>query len=81
VIASYNDARSPEMEAELADVDGDEIAIVFTGSSCRSCGAQDHLEDFTYEFLDVTGRSLEILGVEVLGQWTVRARFTLADLS
>ncbi len=55
-IERYNRYRAPEAVAELLEVSGTEVRILFRGTFCKTCGINDWVEDFKYE--------LEDLGVE-----------------
>ncbi|OYT51680.1 MAG: hypothetical protein B6U73_01430 [Desulfurococcales archaeon ex4484_204] len=52
----YNRYHSPEAHAELVKLDSGTLTVRFSGSSCRTRGINDWVEDFKY--------MLESLGVD-----------------
>lgn len=52
-IELYNRYRSPEAQAELVSVLGEEVVLVFRGSFCKTCGVLDWIEDFCYVVEDL----------------------------
>lgn len=51
-IKIYNMYRRPEAEAEILGLKKDSAYIKFTGSFCKTCGANDWVEDFAYVLKD-----------------------------
>ncbi|MBS7605621.1 MAG: hypothetical protein QXR84_02865 [Candidatus Bathyarchaeia archaeon] len=45
-IFEYNRYRSPEAEARLLSISGNEVKIEFSGSICYTCGFYDYFEDY-----------------------------------
>lgn len=61
-IEVYNRYRSPEAKARLLKLESDGFIIKFQGSFCQSCGVQDYIEDFIYEFESLTSNAEAQLG-------------------
>jgi superoxide reductase len=65
-IRTYNRYRSPEVTAELQDIqdNGEKFVVSFRGTFCRTCGFYDYFEDLVYEILDETEIQTRILKVK-----------------
>jgi len=73
----YNRYRSPEVVARVERLEGGELTVVFRGSSCRSCGSYDYLEDFALEASDVLDVTVDLHSFEPNGTVGYRAKYIL----
>jgi len=49
-VASFNRHRSPEVTAEIASFDNNELHVRFRGAIlCHTCGLTDYFEDIIFE--------------------------------
>lgn len=62
-IIKYNRYRSPEAEAKLLSISGNEVRIEFGGSICYTCGFYDYFEDYRI-ILEEMGLKTVISGIE-----------------
>ncbi len=76
-VRRYNRYRSPEVIARLEKLEGRELAVLFRGSSCRSCGSYDYLEDFALEASDVLGIAVRLHSFEPNATVGYRAKYTI----
>jgi len=75
-VEEYNKYRSPEAEAEVLNIDGGEVLVVFKGSFCTTCGFHDYIDDYRILLEDEYGiesESKELM--EIPGG--ARARFKI----
>jgi len=72
-IKTYNKFRSPEVTAELLEIDNRNrtITVIFKGTFCRTCGFYDYFEDFAYDMLDEAKIQTKILNVNE--EWTTES--------
>lgn len=63
-IEEFNKYHSPEVHAELANVNKEFAIIKFNGPACSGCGAYDYFEDLRIEVENTTGKPFNILKID-----------------
>ncbi len=72
----FNLYRTPEITARVTKLDRSVLEVEFRGTSCRSCGSYDYLEDFQFDASDILGRRVELLGFDDFPEG-LRARYAI----
>jgi len=78
-ILRYNRYRRPEIVARLERLDGRQLVVSFRGSSCRSCGSYDHMEDFAIEASDLLGVEVRLHSFQPSGTMGYRAEYVIEE--
>lgn len=63
-IGEFNKYHSPEVHAELKNVNKQFAVIKFSGPACSGCGAYDYFEDLRIEVENATGRPFKVLKID-----------------
>ena len=63
-IEKFNKYHSPEVHAELANMEKEFTVIKFSGPACSGCGAYDYFEDLRIEVANKAGNPFDILHID-----------------
>jgi len=65
-LENYNKYRSPEVNARLLSIKGDDskFTVSFSGPFCRTCGLYDYFEDLVYELTEDSNIKVKVFDVK-----------------